>query len=61
MEEAIIIAATLTGIFIVIPASLFLIIKKIISDRHEERMAMIEKGMMGERPCPTDNETEENN
>ena len=60
MEEAIIITATLAGIFIMIPTLLFLIIKKIISDRHDERMAMIDKGFMTDgKPRYTDNGTEE--
>lgn len=54
-----IITATLAGIFIMIPTLLFFIIKKIISDRHDERMAMIEKGMTGGKPCYTNNGTKE--
>ena len=33
------------GIFIVIPLVVFLIVRKILSDRHRERMAMIENGL----------------
>ena len=61
MEEAIIITATLAGIFIMIPTLLFFIIKKIISDRHDERMAMIEKGITGGKPCYTNNGTKKKN
>ena len=36
-----------------------LICVKSIQSKHEERMAMIEKGMTGEKPCYTNNGTKE--
>lgn len=39
--------AVVLGLFIVIPLIVFLIVRKILSDRHRERMAMIENGMNG--------------
>ena len=46
--------AVVLGLFIVIPLIVFLIVRKILSDRHRERMAMIENGMNGKyrRPAP---------
>lgn len=46
--------AVVIGLFIVIPLIVFLIVRKILSDRHRERMAMIENGMNGKyrQPAP---------
>lgn len=46
--------AVVIGLFIVIPLIVFLIVRKILSDRHRERMAMIENGMSGKyrQPAP---------
>lgn len=48
MEQAIGLAiafAVVFGIFVIIPLVVFLIVRKILSDRHRERMAMIENGL----------------
>lgn len=45
MDEAIIGLLVIIGLFFVIPIVIFLIIRKILSDRHKERMAMIERGI----------------
>lgn len=37
--------AVIFGIFVIIPLVVFLIVRKILSDRHRERMAMIENGL----------------
>lgn len=44
--------AVVIGLFIVIPLIVFLIVRKILSDRHRERMAMIENGMNGKYRQP---------
>ena len=52
--------AVVIGLFIVIPLIVFLIVRKILSDRHRERMAMIENGMNGKyrQPAPEARPTE---
>lgn len=44
MDDTIIGLIVILGIFFVIPIVIFLIVRKILSDRHKERMAMIERG-----------------
>ncbi len=45
MDETIIGLLVIIGLFFVIPIVIFLIIRKVLSDRHKERMAMIERGI----------------
>lgn len=42
----------IVGIFMVIPLTIFLIVRKILSDRHRERMAMIERGLNPKYKAP---------
>lgn len=50
MEDFIIPLLAILGIFFVVPIVIFLIVRKILSDRHKERMAMIERGF---NPTPS--------
>ena len=45
MDETIMGLLAIIGLFFVIPIVIFLIIRKVLSDRHKERMAMIERGI----------------
>ena len=44
--------AAVIGIFVVIPLVVFLIVRKVLSDRHRERMAMIESGLSHKYRAP---------
>lgn len=47
--------AAVIGIFVVIPLVVFLIVRKVLSDRHRERMAMIESGLSHKYRTPRPN------